>query len=98
MPGHFRPAPPTFIGGRQPFAPELGIPQSGPVPQAPPIRSYAAFVAIAVASLAAPPTFIGGKQPYAAPLGQPQSAIVASQPPARSSTAFWNIKSAWRTE
>lgn len=93
MPGHFFPAPPTFIGGRQPYAPKDGIAQSGPVPQAPPIRSYAAFVAIAVASLAGPPTFIGGKQPYAAPLGQSQSGAVASQPPASSYAP--NVAIAW---
>lgn len=36
MAGHFYAPPPTFIGGRQPYAPKLGQVQSGPVPSAPP--------------------------------------------------------------
>lgn len=36
MAGHFYPPPSTFIGGRQPYAPPLGLVQSGLAPSAPP--------------------------------------------------------------
>lgn len=36
--GWWTPPPPVWVGARQPFAPPLGLPQSGPVPQAPPLR------------------------------------------------------------
>lgn len=36
MAGHFYSLPPTFIGGRQPYAPRLGQVQSEPAPSAPP--------------------------------------------------------------
>lgn len=36
MAGHFYPLPPTFIGGRQPYAPKLGQVQNGPTPSNPP--------------------------------------------------------------
>lgn len=32
----FYPPPPPFIGARQPYAPHLGLPQSGPLPSQPP--------------------------------------------------------------
>jgi hypothetical protein len=37
MAGHFYAPPPTFIGGRQPYAPKLGQVQSGPAPSTPPL-------------------------------------------------------------
>lgn len=36
MAGHFYQSPPTFIGGRQPYAPPLGQVQSAPAPSNPP--------------------------------------------------------------
>lgn len=41
MAGQFYPPPPVFVGGRQPYAPALGIAQSGPTPDNPPRRSLA---------------------------------------------------------
>jgi len=53
MAGHFYPLPPTFIGGRQPYAPKLGIAQSGPPSQ--PTRALATFgIILASWSQAAP--------------------------------------------
>lgn len=43
MAGHFYPLPPTFIGGRQPYAPKLGQVQSGPAPSNPPPINRASF-------------------------------------------------------
>ncbi len=41
MAGYFYPLPPTNVGGRQPYAPRMGIAQSGETPQSPPVRSLA---------------------------------------------------------
>ncbi len=76
--GHFYPLPPPFVGGRQPYAPSLGSPQSGPAPDAPPPLSRANLYLLARAPM--PPPFIGGQQPYAARLGQSQS-VVSGPPP-----------------
>lgn len=38
--GHFYAPPPVFIGGRQPYAPRLGLPQSVPGLTIPPARSF----------------------------------------------------------
>lgn len=43
MAGQFYPPPSVYVGGRQPFAPALGIAQSGPTPDNPPRRSLAAL-------------------------------------------------------
>src|SRR5437868_1037945 len=40
MPGFFYPPPPAYVGGRQPHAPRLGLVQSGPTPDAPPVRTF----------------------------------------------------------
>lgn len=41
--GHFYNLPPAFIGGAQPYAPRLGIPQSGPAPTPPPPNQAAIY-------------------------------------------------------
>lgn len=47
MAGHFYPLPPTFIGGRQPYAPKLGQVQSGPAAASgPPPINRASFQSI----------------------------------------------------
>lgn len=80
--GHFYPLPPVFIGGRQPYAPKQGLPQSGPTPEAPPVRSFAQFASILDTWRVAPPTFIGGAQAFAPRLGLvPETVAVTGQPP-----------------
>lgn len=39
MRGRFYPPPPVFVGGRQPYAPRLLTPESGEVPNQPPVRT-----------------------------------------------------------
>lgn len=79
--GHFHPLPPPFIGGRQPYAPSLGLPQSGEVPQAPPQMTRVNFDAIVRSEFyPPPPTYVGGSQPYAPRLGMPQSGPASSPP------------------
>lgn len=92
--GHFYPPPPTFIGGRQPYAPPLGLVQSGPVPQAPPQRG-----AIAVATLGI--LISSWQPPYARAQGSATIAPLipvqtASTPPVQNKTLFailgtWNL-------
>lgn len=48
MAGYFYPPPPSRIGGNQPYAPKLGIAQSGPTPDAPPIRGPLALATLAL--------------------------------------------------
>jgi hypothetical protein len=48
MAGFFYTPPPTNIGGSQPFAPRLGQPQSGPIPQSPPQRGAIALATVGV--------------------------------------------------
>jgi hypothetical protein len=90
---HFRAPPPAFIGGRQPNAPRLGLPQSGPTPQPPPPSG-----AVAAASLS---LIISAWQPYAP--AQPQTRIaplipaaaVASQPPIRGTQNLSIVVNGW---
>lgn len=48
MAGYFYPPPPSRIGGNQPYAPKLGIAQSGPSPDAPPLRGPLALATLAL--------------------------------------------------
>lgn len=49
MAGWFYPAPPAFIGGRQPYAPRIDIPISVATVSTPPLRSIVTFGLIAAA-------------------------------------------------
>lgn len=86
---NFYPPPPVFIGGRQPYQPKLGVPQSGPAPQAPPIRAAAVLLSILAQSW----------QPaaYALPPRVQIAPLVAapSAPPARSNSALSLIIRSW---
>lgn len=92
MAGHFYPPPPTFIGGRQPYAPELWIPPSGPAPESPPVRSWAAFNAVLGTHL---------PQPYALPATRKIAALIPAAaipdaPPARGYANFKLIADQWQ--
>lgn len=89
--GYFYGQPPTFIGGRQPYAPKLGSAQSGPTPDAPPARSMAVLGIIVAAWRADPPQHIWAND-FAPTLP------VVSQPPPLTRTALWNIDAKWRED
>lgn len=81
MPGHFYPPPPTFIGGTQPYAPRLGISQSGPVPQAPPLRGPIALATFGLLLAAWQPPFVKAQgSAQIAPL-LPVAAVASNAPP-----------------
>lgn len=92
--GYFYPPPPTFIGGRQPYAPPLGQIQSGPLPQAPPLRGAFALATLGVIlSTWQTPFFEAQGAGDIAPLLPPTP--VVSQPPARSNATQAIIQSCW---
>lgn len=77
MAGHFYKLPPTFIGGRQPYAPQLGVAQSGPVPDDPPPLSRV-MLGVALAAWI-PAAYALPSAAKIAPLIPAEA--VASQPP-----------------
>lgn len=84
------PPDPTFIGGRQAFAPRLGIPQSGPTPSQPPAKTNVFFTIRDAWNPAA----------YALPqageiAGVLATAEVASQPPPLNLGAYYEIRRLW---
>lgn len=95
--GYFYPPPPLFIGGKQPYAPPLGIVQSGPVPQAPPQRGPIALATLGVLISSWQPPF---QQAQGASDIAPiiQTPAAPSQPPAPRNAALFNILGAWQQD
>jgi hypothetical protein len=89
--GYFYPLPPAFIGGRQPYAPKLGIAQSGPPSQ--PTRALATLGIILASWAQAAPAL--PKQVKIAPL-IPVAAAAANPPYTRKQ--FESIDAAWRAD
>jgi hypothetical protein len=77
MAGYFYAPPPSRIGGSQPYAPRLGLVQSGPN-QAPPLRGPLAVATLAVLIAAWKPPFVQaqGSADFA-----PTLPVTASNPP-----------------
>ena len=92
MSSNFYPPPPVFIGGRQPYQPKLGLAQSGPVPQAPPIRAAAAVLALLVQSWQ-PAAYALPQRTQIAPLIP--AAAQSSSPPALAGTNLSIVIRAW---
>lgn len=89
---HFRPPLHVFVGGRQPYAPALGMPQSGPVPESPPLRGAMAAATFAVIIAAWQPT-ADARQPR--PQLVPATLVAVQQPPpSRVNTSI--IVDSWR--
>lgn len=88
----FYPPPPVFIGGAQPFAPRLGIAQSGPTPQPPPIRGplVAATFALLIGSWTPGPQPAQGSPRFVRP-----PPPVISQPPVKTNALLGVIRSTW---
>lgn len=78
MAGYFYPPPPSQIGGSQPFAPRLGIVQSGPTPQAPPLRGPIALATLAVIASAWTPSDVRAQT---APKIAPLISVLTGGPP-----------------
>lgn len=92
MSGYFYGPPPTFIGGRQPYAPKLGLAQSGPDAVASQVPINRASLAIVDAAWRAENLpHIRGE--YFAP-----TLPIISQPPPISRAALWNIDAKWRED
>jgi len=91
---HFRVPPPVFVGGRQPYAPRLGIAQSGPTPDQPPVLTRA-NLAIVLDSWKLPFAYPQGYQEIA-PLVP--VAAAPSGPPIRSNNLTPAILAAWVTQ
>lgn len=93
---HFRVPPPVFIGARQPYAPRLGIPQSGPTPQPPPLIGPMAAASFSL--------IVAAWQPYAP--AQPQTRIAPlipaaaapSQPPVQTRTNAAIVQDSWNVQ
>lgn len=90
--GIYHTPPPRFIGGAQPYAPKLGLPQSGPTPQAPPLRGPMQLVALytLVASWQPKPFYVQG----AGTLAPNIQAVVVTPPPLKS-FRYEIIRAAW---
>jgi hypothetical protein len=89
MAGAFYPPPPPFIGGTQPDAPRLGLAQSGPTPQPPPISGplVAATFALLIASWTPGPQLPQGSPKFTYP--------VVSPPPVKTTSLLSAIRSTW---
>jgi hypothetical protein len=95
--GYYYPPPPVSIGGAQPYAPRLGIAQSGPVPQAPPQRGSIALATLGVILASwQPPFFVAQGAGDIAPT-IPAPAV--ANPPLMQNRAIQTIlQSSWQAD
>lgn len=95
--GYFYPPPPPLIGGKQPYAPALGLVQSGPVPQAPPLRGAIAVATFGIILSSWQPSFLPVQGAgHIAPLLQAAAGV--SQPPPLNRSAQSVIQAAWQQD